>query len=216
MNNNNLSILAMPFLVSGPVWVLIFATTLMVTLGRLLGSNVMMWATPVFAAFALYEVFGRWKRTGLATVVAVLLCSSMIGVFGVYHSPYILQTNWQITRQEVRGVTWFQTRAHLRFGGGFASLGVTSTIPGRFPVPEHFGYREHRTLGESFPMDTYVVLTEAFRVSSTRAGLPRAMMSSWARLRASERDFQKLDRDPSVCKLYSNGEFDVLRVIAAG
>ncbi|HJX36992.1 MAG TPA: hypothetical protein VJ714_00200, partial [Anaerolineae bacterium] len=157
----NLSTLSMPFLISGPAWVLIFASTLSVTLGRLLGSNIMMWATPVFAAFALYELFGRWKKAGPVAVTAILLCSSVFGIFGVYHSPFILQTNWQITRQDVEGSRWFVARARPPFDRGFASLGVASTIPGRFPVPEHFGYREHRTLGESFPMDTYVVLTEA-------------------------------------------------------
>ena len=208
----NLSILAMPFLVSGPVWVLIFATTLMVTMGRLLGSNVMMWATPVFAAFALYEVFGRWKRTGLATVAAVLLCSSVIGVFGVYHSPYILQTNWQVTRQEMEGSRWFGTHGRPPYDLGFASLGFVAMVPGRLPVPDHFGYATHEMLGESFPMDTYLLLSEPFRQSTASAQLPRTMLNQWARLRIDERDSAQLVEDRSLSKLYCNGEVDIFGI----
>lgn len=212
----NLSILSMPFLISGPAWVLIFASTLSVTLGRLLGSNIMMWATPVFAAFALYELFGRWKRAGLAAVAAILLSSSVVGIFGVYHSPYILQTNWQVTRQEVDGSGWFLKHARLPFGGGFASLGFVSMAPGRVAVPQHFGYSTHQMLGESFPLDTYLLLSEPFRQSSTGARLPRAMINPSARLRVDEREFQQLARDRSVSKLYSNGELDVFLVRAEG
>ena len=210
----NLSILSMPFLISGPAWVLIFASTLSVTLGRLLGSNIMMWSTPVFAAFALHELFGRWKKAGLVAVTIILLCSSVVGVFGVYHSPYILQTNWQITRQEVEGVGWYETHGRPPYASGFASLGFVAMIPGRLPVPDHFGYATHEMLGESFPADTYLLLSAPFRQSRSGAGVPTAMITPWARLRVDERDFTHLEEDQSLRKLYSNGGVDVFGIEA--
>jgi len=208
----NLSILSLPFLVSGPAWVLIFASTLSVTLGRLLGSNIMMWSTPVFAAFALHELFARRKRLGIVAAAAILLCSSVVGIAGVFHSPFILQTNWQVTRQEVEGTTWFQEHARLPFDGGFASLGVTSIVPGRLPIPEHFGYATQEMLGESFPVDTYLLLAESFRQSSTRTGLPSAMLTPSTRLRADEMDLRHLERDHSLRRVYSNGELEIFAI----
>jgi len=208
----NLSILSMPFLISGPAWVLIFASTLSVTLGRLLGSNIMMWATPVFAAFALYELFGKWKRAGLVAVTTLLLCSSVVGIFGVYHSPYILQTNWQVTRQEVQGSRWFGTHGRPPYDLGFASLGFVAMIPGRLPVPDHFGYATHEMLGESYPLETYLLVSEPFKQSIAGARLPRVMLNPWARLSVDERDSLRLEEDHSVSKLYSNGEVDIFGI----
>lgn len=216
----NLSILSMPFVVSGPIWVLIFAATLLVTLGRLLGANIMMWATPVFAAFALFEIFGRWKKAGAVVITGVLLSASVLGVLGVYHSPYTLQTNWQITRQDADGSEWFKDHVRLPFSRGFVSLGVASLLPGRLTVPEHFGYADHETLGEAVELpvelDIFVLLTEGFKLSTTDASLPPTMISPWAALRFTHTDFQHLEQDPSVSKLYSNGEFDVFNVSAQG
>jgi hypothetical protein len=210
----NLSVLSMPFLISGPAWVLIFASTLSVTLGRLLGSNIMMWATPVFAAFALHELFRRWKRAGLVTVTAILLCSSVVGIFGVYHSPYILQTNWQITRQEVEGVAWYETHGRPRYPSAFASLGFVAMVPGRLTVPDHFGYATHEMLGESFPLDTYLLLSAPFRQSSSGARFASTLIMPWAHLRIDERDLNRLEEDCSVTKLYSGGEVDVFGIRA--
>lgn len=210
----NLSILSLPFLVSGPAWVLIFASTLSVTLGRLLGSNVMMWSTPVFAAFALHELFAARKRAGTVAVTAILLCTSVVGIVGVYHSPFILQTNWQVTRQETEGTTWFHRHASPPFQGAFASLGITSTVPGRLHIPDHFGYATQEMLGESFPVDTYLLLAESFRQSSTRADLPSAMLAPATRLRADEMDLRQLESDHSLRKVYSNGELDIFAIEA--
>jgi len=210
----NLFILSMPFLISGPVWVFVFAATLAVTLGRLLGANIMMWATPVLAAFALHEIFARWKRVGIVVVTSILLCASVIGILGVYHSPHILQTSWQITRQDVHGSGWFSAHARLRFERGFVNLGVASLLPGWLTVPEHFGYPQDQTLGEALEMDTYVLVSEMLRLSTSHRGLPGPVLSPWAQIKFNQTDFQRLEQDPTVNRLYSNGELEVLMVVA--
>ncbi len=210
-----LFILAMPFLISGPVWVLIFAGTLYVTVGRLLGANVMMWATPVLAAFALHGVLGRWKRVGVIAATSVLLCAWLVGIFGVYHSPYLLGPGWHVTRQEVQGAEWFQSQATTDRYRNVASLGVsTALVSGRIAVPAHFGYHRIERLGEVWPRDWYLILAQRFRVAAMHPVLSKTMISDYAIARQGfdEADFERVELDSSVRKAYSNGELDIYLV----
>lgn len=214
----NLFTLCMPFLISGPVWVLIFATTLRVTVGRLLGANIMMWATPVFVAFALYEMFARWKRAGVIVATSILLCVSVVGIFAVYQSPYTLQVSWQVTGQDIEGSRWFSTNAQLPGKGRFASLGVPAGhgATGRGRLPEHFGYGQGQTVGASLRSSTYLVIARRFILGSAHPTLARATISSpdLFTIGFSPADFQGLVLDPTVNLLYSNGELDVFRITA--
>ncbi len=215
----NLSILAMPFLVSGPVWVLIFAATLLVTLGRLLGANIMMWATPVLAAFALVEILGRWRRVRVALITAVLLLASVSSVAAVYHSPFVLQPSWQVTWHDVHGTRWFRDRAALAERGIFANLGIPRAwANGRVEVPDHFGYATNDRLGQWLPIDLFVLTGERFHLGTSDPVLSRTVVSnpSLARPGFTTTDFQQLTLDGSVQRLYSNGELDVFFVRTEG
>jgi len=212
----SLSILSIPFLVSGPVWVLIFAITLQVTMGRLLGSNVMMWAMPVFAAFGLYQLFAKWKTGGFVTVTGILVVASAIGGLGVYHSPYILQGSWHVTEQDVLGTEWFLTRAHTQSQRKeYANLGVPFMSPGRVYIPDHFGYHRQQTLGGSLNQDALFVLTERTKQTVMDPLLQKHRISD-PRIKLVATDFQRLEQDATVSRLYSAGEFEVLRVAGHG
>jgi hypothetical protein len=210
-----LSVLSMPFLVSGPVWVLIFAATTYVTVGRLLGANIMMWATPVFAAFALYELFGGLKRVRIAAVTSVLVYASVVGIFGVYHSPYILQVSWQVTRQDIQGLEWFSTHADLDSPHLFASLGGPAGFggEGRIQIPDHFGRPRYRTLG-SLGLNTHLLVADRFRLATAHPTISQATTAPAGLFRTgfTVADFERLDQDPTVSRTYSNGELDVYRI----
>jgi hypothetical protein len=211
----NLSILSMAFLVSGPAWVLVFAGSLLITFGRLLGANIMMWATPVLAALALYEIFGRWKRAGFIVVTSVVLCASVIGVFGVYHSPAILQTSWQVPRRDVRGADWLVRHSESDERHKLATLGIDPAVAwGKAGIPEHLGYRQQERLGQSWAMDVHLMLAKRSKLAAADAVLSKTVISDSRVVRGGfERaDFQRLERDSSVAKLYSNGELDVMLV----
>ena len=207
--------LSMPFLVSGPVWVLIFATTLRVTVGRLLGSNIMMWAVPVFAAFALYEMFGRWKRAGIIVVTSILLCVSVVGILGVYHSPYILQPSWQITTAGVVGSEWFHD--HRGLESHATVLGeVTAWGASTFRMPDHFAYPQVQLLGSLLQRDFYLLINARFRAAATHPLLAKNMVCdpSMASSGFDDTDFARLERDPTLDRLYTNGGLDVMRINA--
>jgi hypothetical protein len=209
-----LSILCMSFLISGPVWVLIFTTTLYVTVGRLLGANVMMWAAPVLAAFALFEMFGRWQRAGMIAVTSILTCALILGVFSVFHSPYILQPSWHLTRHEVSGTEWFFAHTGRLERDEIATFGVQPAIANgivsRF-IPDHFGYTEEDSLGYWYKQSFFVLIGQRFRLSSTHPVLSKHVIADFriARTGFDQSDFEELEQDSSVMKLFSNGELDV-------
>lgn len=209
-----LSILCMPFLVSGPAWVAIFISTLWVTVGRLLGCNIMMWACPVLAAFALYETAAGWKRAAIIVVTSILVCTWAVAILGVYHSPFILQPSWQVTRQDVRGTEWFLAHTQFEKRGVFASLGIPPALAlGGVSIPEHFGYSEQQRFGDSWPTDLLVVLQERSRLVAADPVLSKTIVCDPRLVRQGfeEADFHRLEGDPTVTKLYSNGELDVMR-----
>jgi hypothetical protein len=209
----NLFVLSIPFLISGPVWVLIFVTTLQVTMGRLLGSNAMMWTTPVLAGYAFHRLFEKAKGMRTIIVVSVLVCTSVVAVFGVYHAPFTLQPSWQIVPTDVYGASWFWE--HHDSTAPYATMGVPPAyVWGRAEVPVHFQYDEQSTLGTSFQRDTYLLLAERFKIASMDPVLSRAMISDARLVRPgfSGADFDRLERDSSVSKLYTNGELDVFLI----
>ena len=211
---NRLFTLSLPFLVSGPVWVLIFVTTLRVTVGRLLGANIMMWATPVLASFALFEMFGRWRRAGVVVVTSVLICTSVVGILGVYHSPYILQPSWQITHADVRGSNWFSD--HREAETKTAVLGEVTALWMSLPMPDHFAYPQVEILGDLLGRDFYLLINTRFRVAPAHPILARTMLShpGLASSGFSESDFVRLEKDRTVDEVYCNGGLDVMWINA--
>jgi hypothetical protein len=179
-------------------------------MGRLLGSNAMMWAAPVLAGFALYKLFERAKRLRVVAVAAALFCASVIAIFGVYHSPFTLQVSWQITHADGAGTTWFFT--HYGEQMPYGTMGVPPAYAlSKAKIPEHFNYTQANTLGSSLERDTYLLLTERFQMANAHPILSQAMISD-ARLVTpgfTTTDFEQLDRDHSAEKIYSNGEFDI-------
>ena len=209
----NLFVLLIPFLISGPVWVLIFIATLQITLGRLLGSNAMMWTVPVLVGFALQRVLEKAKRLRVIIAASVLFCASLVAILGVYHSPLVLQPSWQIVLTDVYGTDWFLT--HYDSESPFATLGVPPAYAlSKMYIQDHFLYQEQSVLGASFTRNIYLLLTERFKIANSHPVLSRAMISDARLVRPgfTRKDFDQLERDPSVNKFYTNGEFDTFLI----
>lgn len=208
---NELFTLSLPFLVSGPVWVLIFVTTLRVTVGRLLGANIMMWATPVFASYALYEMVARWKRAGLLVVAPVFIGASVLGILSVYQSPYILQPSWHITHADIRGSQWFSAHRHAETRT--AVLGEVTALRMRSSaMPDHFAYPEVEVLGDLLEQDFYVLINTRFRIAPAHPILASTMLSDPAIASSgfNESDFARLQDDRTADQVYGNGGLDVM------
>lgn len=175
--------------------------------GRMLNLLYMLTVAPVLVGFVLYELFKNKKRAVAITAVIIILATTFsVSVFSVYHSPWIFSPSWHITNMDVEGSEWFS--AHKNSTLEFDGMGNPTVVGKIGLIPAHFNYSSHKTLGESLAQDCYAIVNKRCKsanadhmVAKTRINI----VSGWG---FDEEDFDRLECDPSVSKLYSNGEFD--------
>lgn len=159
----------------------------------------------------------QWSGFMIAVVIIVMVVLSLGNVYG---SPSTFSPNPHITQMEIAGNKWFGRTKNPdvavvandpneipRFEDyifGVESSPITRANVDPICLPSHFGYDEHNRMAEVFnSQDRYLFITEKDKVWS--------MFFSKVR-RYAEEDFAKLNSDPTVAKLYCNGEFEVWRV----
>jgi len=189
----------------------------------------------ILTAFGLNKLLERANSTAEGTfrnyllsglVIFVIAATFAGSVLELYPSRYILQPNDQVTRTNLQGMGWF-----FNYRNQTEQLSVVSNIvPSRYadyllspqedseqtnlsPVileekegivmPYHFGYNEHDELGYWYSQQTYLLVDQADRVFFQEV-LPEMQAA-----RFTPEDFDKLDQDPSVEKIYSNGGLDI-------
>lgn len=161
-----------------------------------------------------YSTKERFFTPALAAVfvISILAFSSISGISTLYPSPYVLKPNDQFSYSELNGQGWFldsrDTRTPLvalSFGGPLLRRGIRSKIP-----PYHFNYNNHTMLGESYTRSSYLTLNKQDRLLYT-AVLPKIAEFRWY-----AKDFEKLEYDTSVDKLYTSGGCDIRRIHALG
>ncbi len=182
------------------------------TWGRMLGANIGLWSSPVLASFALCKLseIRIPKKISVLLIISVLIISSLIGIFGIYRSPYIFQPNWQITKMDIAGNDWLRSRMPEKFD--FAPMGYIYRPSHYFKMPEHFGYNNITYIGEKINSTLYIALTKRFVLCALDPALKTFINSpdNLAKPGFNELDFIKFQDDRSLNRLYSNGEFDIL------
>jgi len=185
----------------------------LITWGRFLGANIGTFAIPVFASFALYQIRNPKRfKLGVLMVVLILTMSSAVGIFSIYRSPWIYQTNWQITRMDISGSSWLNI--HSVEGFDYEPMGWQGVYRDPY-IPEHFGNPEYVSVGMFVKENTYLVITERFKQVSLNSALKGWINMPWyfARPGFDKGDFARVRMDPSANELYSNGEFEVLLIV---
>ncbi len=151
-------------------------------------------------------------KLGRAITVGLIIgISSLIGIFSVYPSPFILQPSFGATHMDTTGEYWLleQGNPELRV------IGVGYVTPGRFArtlgltyeqnyphwggfAPQHFNYSEYQTFGESLAEDRYMSIDKTGEL---------AYLELYPQIdRFTTSDFAKLQKDSTVDKLYANRE----------
>jgi hypothetical protein len=165
-----------------------------------------------------------------AILIPVIMVLFVNDGLKLYPSPYIYQNAMQVTGTELTGMHWFifnkdttvqQTSITVdtyRFGSLFLTPTevaarsdmkfYTADLPEDLVLPYHFGYDQKQYLGQSYGSDTYMVLSQECEVMYT------SIYPEMAKLRFQTTDFTKLQSDPSVNVLYSNGGLDVYYIKA--
>jgi hypothetical protein len=73
--------------------------------------------------------------------------------------------------------------------------------------PRHFNYTQNRMLGQSYQEDRYLVITKLSRECAHRV-FPE-YSDQWS---FNPNDFNNLEHDPSVSRVYANNEVDIFYV----
>ena len=159
----------------------------------------------------------RSAQTVLVVAVGILM---ILAVFSLYPSPLGSQNNHQVTATEVDGSEWLASHGtaagelsqfHMSFRRfHHAAHGVNAELPfrGERPPP-HFNYQHEPTYGENYGEDRYLSLNELGRTMYPEV-FPR-YPENW---RYTPADFDRLEQDSSVERVYDNGEYDVYYVHA--
>jgi hypothetical protein len=232
---SNTWILTMVFLASVPVQLLIFTGAGSQTVGRLVNLNFAIFLSPILAAYALHQLL-RWvgKATAIVVSSVLLLTVWVVGMLGLYHSPWILQPSWQITRMNAQGIQWFfQNKDNgvlfsamgYPYGTQYTTYGYRAAFSREDYIeslrqmiydiervlPIGFGYDRFATLGESMNQDRYLMIAKRFQIAAADPTLSsqglKVVPLFWRDIQLT--DLARLEDDPSADKLYSNGELDV-------
>jgi hypothetical protein len=172
-------------------------------------------------AFALWDISRRteFSRLAKALIFGLVVLALLLNLIGHYGSPYRVRPNEQATQRDMAGMTWYldekdplvlafyvQTPPE-RFSQGILGNEATDLrrdMPYFSQVETHFGYDNFTTLREQHDGDRYVNINRYDRV---------VYQTVWQSLgRFNDADFEKLEQDPTVDRIYSNGEMDVLFV----
>lgn len=219
-----------PLLAFGLTIIILFGFNIQFGPGRLSRYAVIICA--VFVGFVFYEVLERTRNTPdksyltrlwLSLMVLILVLLPVNGVFKTYYSRYTYTPSGHVALTDIKGADWFFNNKDIRLAfisydmvpPRYADLlltpeekGKRSDIPGwDYPLlPWHFNYDSQSMLGESYTEDLYMVVTQNDRLQYVE------VYPEVAEFRFYPSDFDKLETDPSIDKLYSNSGLEVWHV----
>jgi len=167
----------------------------------------------LFVGFVLYELLEKARhnskqfllKTAFVFIVFIMIFSSVHGVLNLYESPYLLKYNSQLSSSEIGGVYFFAENRNDTIDQSMitsidfsAKKGIRGILP-----PFHFNYTHNSLLGESYQDDNYMLLNKLDWL------LYAEVWPEMAQLRWFIADFERLNMDNSIDKLYSNSGFDI-------
>jgi hypothetical protein len=145
---------------------------------------------------------------GLTVAISVLIVLSM---FSFYPSPLGSSSNVQVTEMETEGTQWLTQHGtaaeelsefHMNYRRFYHAQHGTDTFAPFWgaPPPVHFNYTERSRLGESYESDRYMMINQRGRIY-----YPEVFPNYPENWRYDPQDFDRLERDDSVARVYDNG-----------
>jgi hypothetical protein len=187
----------------------------------------------VLVAYLITKIVIRSRESrsrlisGLTKAGIVILIAGMIlsGLLNLYASPWSMTMTYQSTHSEVAGMRYFLEYRDMSIPSSGYGTGVgrfSDFLLGREqrPVqklpqyikaedypPWHFGYDKFPSVASSYHTETYLFVQQKDKSRYTD------YFPEMARYRFSMQDFERLNSDSGASLLYSNGDFDFLRIV---
>ncbi|WP_226479954.1 DUF6541 family protein [Natrinema amylolyticum] len=159
----------------------------------------------------------RTKQLLTFSMYGFLLILVFLSVFLLFPSPFTGNENLQVTDREIEGMEWALDNENETMPAqddgvlqhrhiDYQSMGTEPTWEIRerdTAPPDHFGYDNNSTAGQSYETDTYLRVTELARIENP--SLYPNYPENW---RHTPSEYQRLENDSTVDHVYTNGEFD--------
>jgi hypothetical protein len=172
-------------------------------------------------AFGLWEWARGAKLRYLAWfgVFGLLLLMSILSIRSHFFSPYVVRPNDQATHMDIAGMEWYLNEKDpavpaiyimsppKRFAEGVLGTTVTrlrQDVRWHTQFADHFGYGDYGTVGKQYGGPVYGTIHRYDKV---------VYQTVWQPLnRFNDDDFERLEQDSTVSRIYSNGDVDCLYV----
>lgn len=178
---------------------------------------------PIFTG--IFFCYALSKKRPIVTYFCFILIvmPALLALFGVFPDPYLHRPTPDITEMDLSGMGWsFQYKdidipyAYImsppdRFADiilGRTEREKRSDIDHMVKIPDHFDYRQNRYLGESYATNSYAAITKFDTILYDTAYKQVGRFHS--------ADFDRLQADPTVNRIYSNNESTVYFIHAVG
>lgn len=189
----------------------------------------------IFSAFFFHFIFNKIKKEinnipivlmfTITIVTLIIFAIFILSVISLYPSPYNLETSYHTTKSELKGMSFIYdyrdtnipitgiTAAPGRFSHALLTpeQQLSQKIPLYFEdgrVPWHFGHNEPYSMFSSYIYETDLIITVRDRM------IYEDIFPEMAAIRFTKQDFEKLKIVPNLITLYSNGEFDYMKIDA--
>lgn len=153
-------------------------------------------------------------------IVCVFLISlTFLSMFTFYNSPLIGDANLQVTKMDWEGVEWimdFKNKQIVVEELGITHYRYASAIYGKEeyyliepgdeiykPIPDHFSYHNITSLGKYYNESRYMIITRSAKIR-----YPEAYPNYKELWRFTPSDFDQLQDDNSVNRVFHNGDFE--------
>jgi len=157
----------------------------------------------------------------MATIIVCifLILLTFLSTFTFYNSPLTGDANLQVTNMDWAGVEWIMDYknkqiviedlgiTHWRFSSAIYGVkesylmeSVSNIIK---PLPDHFSYHNKSSLGEYYNESRYMIITRLARIR-----YPESYPSYKELWRFTPQDFNQLQGDNSVNRVFDNGDFE--------
>ena len=172
--------------------------------------------TPLLAAYFFYNLLksNRISKYGKSALLLLfIVATSLISISSLYASDYTADQNWGVMGVNVQGMSWFvQHKSEdidniriLVLPTRYSSAVIGDNESRNrwdlhsVPVSDHFNYTNNTYLGENYEKNKYFPFFKYEKIVYTNV---------WENVeRFNYGDFELLEKDKSVFKLYSNGEY---------
>ncbi|WP_318568650.1 hypothetical protein [Salinigranum marinum] len=150
---------------------------------------------------------------GLSLIVVLLLVVSL-ATFSLFPAPQSSTKNQQVTEMEVEGTEWLTVYGdssqelmqfdilYFRFYDAQYGRNTTKPFNGVSPPPR-FNYTESEYLGDNFQNERYLTITRL-----GREFYPTVHPDYRANWRYTPENFERLEKDTTVDRVYDSGDYD--------